>query len=942
MLEKINLAGNWKFQLDGEKKGLSPQQLFEDTITLPNTTSNARKGPKNVEVLIGSLTDEYAFEGYAWFEKEVEIPDALGGKTSYLFLERTRVTTVWVDGKEVGTQNSLNTPHFYDLTNYLDKGKHTLTIRVNNTDYPTKGGHLTSVDTQTNWNGITGRIELQFFGGAFLENIQLYPTLADRSFKLTASLVGSYEDTVMTVSAESFNGDTVHAAPQQDYTLSSNAVEVRYELGEDALLWSEEHPNLYKLTVRVKNKSGELLDEQELIAGLREFKADGDKFTINGKATFLRGKHDGLVFPLTGFAPTEVEEWVRILSISKSYGINHYRFHTCCPPEAAFTAADLLGIYMQPELPFWGTITDETHENHNQGEQDYLISEGFAMLKAFGNHPSFVMMSLGNELWGSKERIDAILKDYKEFDSRPLYTQGSNNFQFVPVILEHEDFFSGVRFSRDRLFRGSYAMCDAPLGHVQTDRPGTMKDYDEMIVPTQLSAAGESAQAGEGEIQIQYGTEARTVKADAAADELVPHIPVVSHEIGQYAVYPNFEEIGKYTGPLKAKNFEVFRERLEAKGLGHLAKKYFENSGKLAVACYKEELEAAFRSRRMAGFQILDLQDFPGQGTALVGVLDAFMDSKGLVSPEEWRTFCSDAVLLARFEKYNYEAGEVFQAQIELTYFREASLDGRKLVWELKDGGERLAGGEAALPSNAGENYIRICDISVSMPNVSAMTKAELSLSIPGTGIWKTYDLWIYPKAVQADPAGAGIRLFNELSEEAVALLEKGEDILLLPNPASLSGTIEGLYSTDFWCYPMFRSISESMNKPVPVGTMGLLIQNEHPALKHFPSEEYSTYSWWSIVHNSHSVILDELPKEITLIVQTIDNFERNHKLGLLFEFRALNGRVVMGALDYAKLLETPEGKQFVYSITQYMNSPEFNPAAELGLEQLRSLFQSR
>lgn len=940
MLEKINLAGNWKFHLDGEKKGLSPQQPFQDTITLPNTTSNARKGPKNEEVLIGSLTDEYAFEGYAWFEKEVDIPDALGGKTSYLFLERTRVTTVWVDGKEVGTQNSLNTPHFYDLTNYLDTGKHTLTIRVNNTDYPTKGGHLTSVDTQTNWNGITGRIELQFFGGAFLENIQLYPTLADRSFKLTASLVGGFEDTVMTVSAESFNGDSVHTAPQQDYALSSNAVEVRYELGEDALLWSEEHPNLYKLTVRLKNKNGELLDEQELIAGLREFKANGDKFTINGKATFLRGKHDGLVFPLTGFAPTEVEEWVRILSISKSYGINHYRFHTCCPPEAAFTAADLLGIYMQPELPFWGTITDETYENHNQAEQDYLIGEGFAMLKAFGNHPSFVMMSLGNELWGSKERIDAILKDYKEFDSRPLYTQGSNNFQFVPVILEHEDFFSGVRFSRDRLFRGSYAMCDAPLGHVQTDRPGTMKDYDEMIVPTQLSAAGESAQAGE--IQIQYGTEARTVKADAAADELVPHIPVVSHEIGQYAVYPNFEEIGKYTGPLKAKNFEVFRDRLEEKGLGHLAQKYFENSGKLAVACYKEELEAAFRSRRMAGFQILDLQDFPGQGTALVGVLDAFMDSKGLVSPEEWRTFCSDAVLLARFDKYNYEAGEAFQAQIELTYFREASLDGRKLVWELKDGGERIAVGEAALPAETGENYIRICDIALTMPDVSVMTKAELSLSIPGTDIWKTYDLWIYPKAVQADPAGAGIRLFNELSEEAVALLEKGEDILLLPNPASLSGTIEGLYSTDFWCYPMFRSISESMNKPVPVGTMGLLIQNEHPALKHFPSEEYSTYSWWSIVHNSHSVILDELPKEITPIVQTIDNFERNHKLGLLFEFRALNGRVVMGALDYAKLLETPEGKQFLFSIEQYMKSPEFNPASELGLDQLRGLFQSR
>ena len=70
----------------------------------------------------------------------------------------------------------------------------------------------------------------------------------------------------------------------------------------------------------------------------------------------LRGKHDGLIFPKTGYAPTDVNEWLRVLGIAKSYGINHYRFHTCCPPDAAFTAADLLGIYMEPELPFWGTI----------------------------------------------------------------------------------------------------------------------------------------------------------------------------------------------------------------------------------------------------------------------------------------------------------------------------------------------------------------------------------------------------------------------------------------------------------------------------------------------------------------------------------------------------------------------------------------------------------
>ena len=294
-------------------------------------------------------------------------------------------------------------------------------------------------------------------------------------------------------------------------------------------------------------------------------------------------------------------------------------------------------------------------------------------------------MSLGNELWGSKKRLDVILKEYKGFDDRHLYTQGSNNFQFCPAILENDDFFSGVRFSRDRLFRGSYAMCDAPLGHIQIDIPGTMKDYDENISPTFIRENENSIDNSDGTIEIQFGTEAKTVKSTNHNEQLISSIPVISHEIGQYATYPDFNEIKKYTGPLKAKNFETFKQKLEDKGLGDLAERYFKCSGKLAIACYKEELESAFRSRRLGGFQLLDLQDFSGQGTALVGVLDAFMDSKGLISPEEWRSFCSDSVLMARFNKYNYSAEENFNAHIELCYYKNIPLHSFKLLWELED-----------------------------------------------------------------------------------------------------------------------------------------------------------------------------------------------------------------------------------------------------------------
>lgn len=935
MQTMINLEGEWKLQLDEGRQGLALP--FSDTITLPGTTSHARKGPKNEEVLVSALTDEYLFEGSAWYSKEIVIPEALAGKTCMLYLERTRLTTLWLNGREIGSRNSLNTAHIYDLTGLLEPGAQTITIRVDSTGYPTKGGHLTSPDTQTNWNGITGRMELQFYGPSFLSGIRLDPDVSSRSVRITAALEGS-ADSILAVSALSFNGEVEHAAAGQEFAITPGVFSIEYKLGSDALLWSETAPNLYTLSLSLKERDGEPADRTELVFGLREFKAEGDKFTINGEKTFLRGKHDGLIFPLTGYAPTDVEEWVRILGISKSYGINHYRFHTCCPPEAAFSAADRLGIYMEPELPFWGTITEPTDEGHNQAEQDYLISEGYEILKAFGNHPSFVMMSLGNELWGSRTKIDSILKDYQAFDSRPLYTQGSNNHQWVPEILEHEDFFCGVRFSRERLFRGSYAMCDAPLGHVQASPPGTLKDYDDQFVPPDLPGGETAGAETGGTIQIQYGTEARTVQADEASGEWIPHIPVISHEIGQYATYPNYEEIAKYSGSLKAKNFEIFRERLEKNGLGHLAAKYFAASGQLAAACYKEELEAAFRTKRLAGFQLLDLQDFSGQGTALVGILDAFMDSKGMITPEEWRTFCSDAVLLARFPKYNYAAGERFSAGIELSWFRSGTPGSLKLDWELTANGGTLAEGTAGAEVPAGANYIDICRLAIDLPDVTAMTSAKLNLRIAGTDIRKSYELWIYPE--KGSRGLDGIQIFQELEGKALALLEQGGNVLLMPKLDSLNNAVEGYYCTDFWCYPMFRSISESMNRPVPVGTMGLLIDNSHPVLRDFPCEEHSTYPWWNIVEHSKSIIMDGTDPAWGPIVQTIDNFERNHKLGFLFECRVGAGNLLVCALDAGKAGATPEGRQFLSSLAGYMSSKEFKPQYEATVEELLRMIQ--
>lgn len=279
MQTKISLKGEWKLQLDEGNQGLTLP--FTDVITLPGTTSYARKGSKNEDVLVSALTDEYLFEGQVWYSKEVVIPEELAGKVCFLYLERTRLTTLWLDNQEIGSRNSLNTPHIYELPQ-LQPGNHTLIIRVDNTGYPTKGGHLTSQDTQTNWNGITGRMELQFYGESRLSGIRLDPDLSARSVRITATL-DSRNESILTVSAQSFNSDNTHAVDEREYPVSPGSFSVNYELGQDALLWSEGAPNLYNINLVLKDSDGYITDRQELVFGLKEFRAEGDKFTINGE-----------------------------------------------------------------------------------------------------------------------------------------------------------------------------------------------------------------------------------------------------------------------------------------------------------------------------------------------------------------------------------------------------------------------------------------------------------------------------------------------------------------------------------------------------------------------------------------------------------------------------------------------------------------------------------
>ncbi len=925
-MKKIDLSGTWSFCMDPEKCGINKNYskgIYKDSIILPGTVSEAKKGVPSKKGNTGYLTDPYLFEGHTWYSRMAELP-AEDEKEYFLVLERTRISHVWINDEYAGSNNCLCSSHRYRITPYI-KEENRITIMIDNSSYPVKGGHMTSADTQTNWNGITGEISIEVWDKGYLSGVKIHTNASNQYIEVKAVLHGT-DQCMLTASVS----DETVSFPEINYQLHLGGNSFLYPVNELAKCWSEHTPNLYCLHLKVWHNSTGKPDEYHFSFGIRDFKAEGKYFYINGSRVFLRGKHDGMIFPLTGYAPTDLNSWLAVLTAAKEYGINHYRFHTCCPPKAAFTAADMVGIYMEPELPFWGTVTEKGDKNHDEKAQEYLINEGFRILDEFGNHPSFVMMSLGNELWGSKARLNQILGWYKKYDARHLYTQGSNNFQFMPCLLENDDFFCGVRFSKNRLIRGSYAMCDAPQGHIQTRMPDTLYHYDALIRPEDLS--GENAEGGD--VTIQYGTGTKKVKADAV-QEIIPEIPVVSHEIGQYAMYPDFTEIKKYTGVLKARNLEIFQKRLEQKGMLSLADGFFKASGRFAAECYKAEIETALRSNELAGFQLLDLQDFTGQGTALVGILDAFMENKGLISSKKWRQFCSDVVILAELPGFTFHSGQKLTMGIRLAVFLEQAIINPSVELIISDEKKVLFSEKRSNQGEYSGGIFRLNDFELELAKVSKPVKLQVMIKITQMDIENFYDIWVYPEEKQ-ETAGYDI-VITESLQNACDALKQGKKVLLYPDNLDDNNSIYGTYCTDFWCYPMFRSISESMGKPLPVGTMGLMIDDKHPVFHYFPTEYYTTPQWYDIITHSRALILDG--HNIDPIIYSIDNFERNHRLGNLFELSIGEGRLLVCTSDLRRLKESGPAKWLEKSILMYMSSEAFEPKNRVEPDELYDIF---
>lgn len=210
-----------------------------------------------------------------------------------------------------------------------------------------------------------------------------------------------------------------------------------------------------------------------------------------------------------------------------------------------------------------------------------------------------------------------------------------------------------------------------------------------------------------------------------------------------------------------------------------------------------------------------------------------------------------------------------------------------------------------------------------------------LSLSADNGNVTNSYDIWIYPEKMKEVK---NVVLTTDI-DQALALLEKGKRVILMPDSATTSkATLGPLFQTDYWNYRMFRTICENVKKKPSPGTMGLLINDTHPALKSFPTDNHTDWQWFAVAANSYPLIIDRLPASIDPIIEPIDNIERNYRLGLMLECMVGDGTLMIIMADADKLEQYPEGRWFIQSAKEYVGSKECKPRLSLTPRQVANL----
>lgn len=907
--DKIDLAGTWQF-------GYGAAPVYDDEIILPGSMLTNGKG-RDVDASTkwtGSLydmsyyyADMYApyreqgnikfpffltpdkeYVGNAYYKKSVEIPKAWKGRRILLHLERPHIeTTVRVNGREAGHRMSLSTPHEYDITDYVLPGKtNDIEIKIYNGIENVCVGqdsHSVTDQTQGNWNGITGEISLRATPkDSYIRKVRVYPDAASRKAEVVVLRGGSAKKVKKaTVQAVSNDGADVFKVSKP--IVNGDTLRFTIDFGERMQTWDEFSTPYYNLTVNLDD------DTATTVFGMRDIAVAGRDIMINGKPVYIRGTVENCCFPLTGYAPTDEEEWARVFAQCKEYGINFMRFHSFCPPEAAFAAADKAGVYLQPEGPSWPNHGVKL--NSGMAIDRYLIDECKAIIDAYGNHPSFVMMAAGNEPAGGWVKYcNEWVRTMKEYDPTKIYAGASVG--------------------------GGWAWDDGSEYHVKAGgRDLNWKNRMPQSEDDYLK-----------DIRLP-----RNFKPTAEHPENTA--PIIAHEQGQWCAFPDLNETSQYTGAYKARNFEIFRDLLKKNGMGDMGEKFLMSSGKLQQLCYKYEIERNLRTPGYTGFQLLALNDYSGQGTALEGILNVFWREKPYTDRHQWRGFCSEIVPLARFPRFVFTDKDEISVPVEVMNASPEELKDVEISYNIidADGKEVASGLLAKKDIPRGKNH-EAGRLALPTSQASRAGCYTLSVNVGGKG-YNSWQYWVYPEEKPLDMP-PGIYKTDSLDSKAIEVLEKGGDVLITAaGKVTLGKDVVQHYLPVFW--------NTSWFKMRPPHTTGAYIDTTHPLFAEgFPTDDWSNLNWWELLNKAQVMNLLQLPDTYQPAIQPIDTWHHSRKLGMLVEAKVLNGRVLMTTMDIDSDLDRRVvAKRMRNALIAYMSGDKFNPSITLTPDIIGNFF---
>ncbi|MBR4039905.1 MAG: hypothetical protein IKJ11_07390 [Clostridia bacterium] len=894
-MRTIDLSGIWQCRMpDGTYSAALPGTLDtngigqHDFVAAPwHPDEHVNDALAGADVIATRLTRRHTYEGAAVFERRMAFaPPA--GKRVFLECGRSRHLTLHVNGRKAAhfLPPSVSAPHVFEVTGLLT-GDDVLSLTCDNSypGWPHDDIVFSSAatdETQTNWNGALGYLRLRIEEPVFIHALRMYPHGDTLDVCAEISADSAWAQTLYIKSDALANPVTVHASG----AAGLGSVWLRgLALADGVCRWDEGEGNLCTLTAWLGGQ------EKTATFGVRDFGKKHGRFTLNGRIIFLRCEVNCAVFPESGHPPMDVAAWKEILSVYKRYGVNCMRFHSHCPPEAAFAAADEMGMLMQPELSHW----NPRNAFSSPESQAYYRAELEGMLRMLCNHPSFVMLSFGNELHmgdDGQAYADSLLALAREIDDTRLYASGSNNHYGKKGENRADDFYTA----------------DSYMGHALRATSSTMTGWLNERYP---------------DLRTDYAPAIKAIRE--RCDQ-----PVVSFEVGQYEILPDFDELNDFKGVTKPDNLSLIRKKVGACGLLPVWKQYVHAAGELSHLCYRAEIEAALRTEGLSGISLLGLQDFPGQGTALVGMLNSHLAPKPypFAQPERFARFFTGVLPVILLPRFTFEAEETLEARVRMVNYGKQPLKGTP-EWSLRGAGISLQGRLDPVTADCG-GLTDLGTLRIALDGISRA--ARLTLTIALCGHENEYDVWVYPKETASRPEC--IHECRALDARALHVLRTGGMVLLAPDSdeEALPHSIKGQFSTDFWSVGTF---------PAQAGGMGQLIDASHPLFEHFPTDTHTDWQWWPFA-SQRAVILPEQMRALRPMVTLMDSYAYLRPMAQLLECRCGGGRLLLCTMGLHHLLARPEARALRSAIYRYMDSPRFAPAYEVSPDVIRHLVREK